>query len=94
MRVQVYTNDREEPIDLEVPELGTGAREMSTNEYGQHKDPSVDQSVWEVIKDPTIGASANFLLTTPDGKEGAIHLSTEKVAAAVTSWAHAHIQVE
>ena len=94
MRVQVYTNDREQPIDLEVPEMRTKARKISTNENGQEQDPSVDQTVGEVIKDPTMGASANFFFTTPDGKEGAIHLSTENVAAAVRSWSSAHSQVE
>jgi hypothetical protein len=84
VRVQIYTNDREQPIDGEVPEMRTN------NENGQQKDPSVDQTVREVIKDPAIGASANLLFTTPDGKEGEIYLNTEKVAAAVTSWSSAH----
>jgi len=94
VRVQIYTNDREQPIDLEVPEMRTRVREISTNENGQQKDPSVDQTLRAVIKDPAIGASTNLLFTMPDGKEGAIHLSTEKVAAAVTSWSSAHNQVE
>jgi hypothetical protein len=94
VRVQVYTNGREQPIDPEVPKMRTRAREISTDENGQQKDPSVDQTVGEVIKAPAIGASANFLFTTPDGKEGSIHLSTEKVAAAVTSWSSAHNQAE
>jgi hypothetical protein len=41
----------------------------------------------EVIRDPAIGASANLLFTTPEGREGAIYLNTEKVAAVITSWA-------
>jgi hypothetical protein len=94
LRVQIYTNDREQPIDLEVLEMRTRAREISTNENGQQKEPSVDQTVREVIKDPAMGASANLLFTTPDGKEGAIYLNTEKVAAVVTSWSSAHNQAE
>ncbi len=87
MRVQIYTNDREQPIDLEVLEMHTQAREITTNENGQHRGPSIDQTVREVIRDPAIGASANLLFTTPDGREGAIYLNTEKVAAIITSWA-------
>jgi hypothetical protein len=94
VRVQIYTNAREQPIDLEVQEMRTRAREISTNENGQQKEPSVDQTVREVIKDPAIGAAANLLFTTPDGKEGAIYLNTEKVAAVVTSWSSAHNQAE
>ena len=86
MRVQIYTNDREQPIDLEVLEMRTQAREITTSENGQHKGPSIDQTVREVIRDPAIGASANLLFTTPDGREGAIYLNTEKVAAVITSW--------
>jgi hypothetical protein len=86
MRVQIYTNDREQPIDLEVLEMHTKVREISTNENGQQREPSIDQMIREVIKDSTIGASANLLFTTPDGREGAIYLNTEKVAAIVTSW--------
>ena len=40
MRVQIYTNDREQPIDLEVLEMRTQAREIITNENGQHRGPS------------------------------------------------------
>jgi len=87
MRVQIYTNDREQPIDLEVLEMRTQAREITTNENGQHRGASIDQTVREVIRDPAMGASANLLFTTPDGREGAIYLNTEKVAAIITSWA-------
>jgi hypothetical protein len=87
MRVQIYTNDREQPIDLEVLEMRTQAREITTNGNGQQKVPSIDQTVREVIRDPALGASANLLFTTPDGQEGAIYLNTEKVAAIITSWA-------
>ena len=88
MRVQIYTNDREQPIDLEVVEMRTQAREILTNGNGQqHRGPSIDQTIREVIRDPAIGASANLLYTTPDGREGAIYLNTEKVAAIITSWA-------
>jgi hypothetical protein len=87
VRVQIYTNDREQPIDLEVLEMRTQAREIITNENGQHRGPSTDQVIREVIRDPAIGASANLLFTTPEGREGAIYLNTEKVAAVITSWA-------
>jgi len=86
MRVQIYTNDREQPIDLEVLGMRTKAREINANGDGQPREPSVDQTIREVIKDPAIGASANLLFTTPDGKEGAIYINTEKVAAVITSW--------
>ena len=86
MRVQIYTNDREQPIDLEVLEIRTQAREITTNENGQHRGESIDQTLREVIRDPAIGASANLLFTTADGREGAIYLNTEKVAAIITSW--------
>ena len=86
MRVQIYTNDREQPIDLEVLEMHTKVKGINTNENGIQREPSVDQTVREIIKDPTIGASANLLFTTPDGREGAIYLNTDKVAAVVTSW--------
>lgn len=89
MRVQIYTNDREQPIDLEVLEMHTKVRGINTNENGQQREPSIDQTVREVIKDPAIGASANLLFTTPDGREGAIYLNTDKVAAVVTSWSNA-----
>ena len=49
--------------------------------------PSIDQTIREVIRDPALGASANLLFTTPEGREGAIYLNTEKVAAVITSWA-------
>jgi hypothetical protein len=68
--------------------------QIYTNENGQQREPSVDQTVREVIKDPAIGASANLLFTTTDGQEGAIYLNTEKVAAVVTSWSSAHNQAE
>ena len=87
MRVQIYTNDREQPIDLEVLEIRTQAREITTNENGQRRGESIDQTLREVIRDPAIGASANLLFTTADGREGAIYLNTEKVAAIITSWA-------
>ena len=86
MRVQIYTNDREQPIDLEVLEMHTKVRGISTNENGQQREPSVDQTVREVIQDPVNGSSANLLFTTPDGREGAIYLNTDKVAAVITSW--------
>ena len=35
MRVQIYTNDRDQPIDLEVLEMHTQAREITTNDNGQ-----------------------------------------------------------
>ena len=88
LRVQIYTNDREQPIDLEVLEMRTQAREIFTNENGQHRGPAIDQMIREVIKDPAIGNnSANLLFTTPEGRECAIYLNTEKVAAVITSWA-------
>ncbi|MCA1728833.1 MAG: hypothetical protein LC751_05325 [Actinobacteria bacterium] len=89
MRVQIYTNDRDQPIDLEVLEMHTQAREITTNENGQHRGPANDQTVREVIGDSAIGASANLLFTTPDEREGAIYLNTDKVAAIITSWASA-----
>jgi hypothetical protein len=87
MRVRIYTNDREQPIDLEVLEMRTQAREITTSENGQHKGSSIGQTLREVIKDPAAGTSANLLFTTPEGQEGAIYLNTEKVAAIITSWA-------
>ncbi len=87
MRVQIYTNDREQPIDLEVLEMHTQPKEITTNEDGHPRGPSIDQTVREVIRDPAIGASANLLFTTADGREGAIYLNTEKVAVIITSWA-------
>ncbi len=94
MRVQIYTNDREQPIDLEVLEMRSKPRGINTNGDGQKKEPSVDQTVREVIKDPATGASANLLFTTPDGREGAIYLNTERVAAVVTSWSNGANQTE
>ena len=82
IRVQIYTNDREQPIDLAVKEIRTRVRGISSN----GSERSLDQTVREVIKDPAIGASANLLFTTEDGTEGAIYLNTEKVAAVITSW--------
>ena len=87
LRVQIYTNDRDQPIVLEVLEIHTQAREITTNENGQHRGPAIDQTVREIIRDSTIGASANLLFTTPDEREGAIYLNTDKVAAIITSWA-------
>ena len=89
MRVQIYTNDREQPIGLEVLEMHTKVRGINTNENGQQREPSVDQTIREMIKDPANGAAANLLFTTPEGKEGAIYLNTDKVAAVVTSWSSA-----
>jgi hypothetical protein len=89
MRLQIYTNDRQQPIDLEVLEMHTQAKEITTNENGHHRGPAIDKTVREVIRDSAIGASANLLFTTPDGREGAIYLNTEKVAAVITSWASA-----
>jgi phosphoketolase len=89
MRVQIYTNDRPQPIDLEIVELRTRAREITTNGTGQQRGPAaIDQTLREVIRDSAVGASANLLFTTPDGREGAIYLDTEKVAAIITSWAN------
>jgi hypothetical protein len=87
IRVQIYTNDREQPIDLEVLEMRSQAREITTNENEQQRGRALDQTVREVIRDPALGASANLLFTTPEGREGAIYLNTEKVAAIITSWA-------
>jgi hypothetical protein len=87
MRIQIYTNDREQPIDLEVLEMHTQVKEITTNENGQYRGPAIDQTVREIIRDSAIGASANLLFTTPDGREGAIYLNTDKVAAIITSWA-------
>jgi hypothetical protein len=88
MRVQIYTNDRDQPIDLEVLEMHTQAREITTNDNGElTREPAIDQTIREVIRDSAIGASANLLFTTPDGREGAIYLNTDKVAAIITSWA-------
>jgi hypothetical protein len=89
VRVQIYTNDREQPIGLEVLEMHTKIRGIDKNENGQQRERSVDQTVREVIKDPANGAAANLLFTTPEGKEGAIYLNTDKVAAVVTSWSSA-----
>jgi hypothetical protein len=94
VRVQIYTNDREQPIELEVLEMHTKLKEINTNENGRQREPSVDQTIREVIKDETIGASANLLYTTPDGREGAIYLNTEQVAAIVTSWSSMPTSVE
>ncbi len=86
MRVQIYTNDREQPIDLTVQEIRTKAREVRTNENANGKEHPVDQTLRKIIKDPNIGTSANLLFTTDDGREGAIYLNTDKIAAVVTSW--------
>jgi hypothetical protein len=86
MRVQIYTNDREQPIDLTVQEIRTKAREVRTDEYANDREHPVDQTLRKIIKDPNIGPSANLLFTTDDGREGAIYLNTEKIAAVVTSW--------
>ncbi len=88
MRVQIYTNDREQPIDLTVKEIRTRAREIHTTEVvnGKDQQANLDQTVRKIIKDPNIGSSANLLFTTEDGREGAIYLDTQKVAAVVTSW--------
>ena len=87
IRVQIYTNDRDQPIDLEVLEMHTQAREITTNDNGQlTRGPDIAQTVREVIRDSAIGASANLLFTTADGREGAIYLNTDKVAAIITSW--------
>jgi hypothetical protein len=32
VRIQIYTNDREQPIDLEVLEMRTKVRGINTNE--------------------------------------------------------------
>lgn len=95
MRVQIYTNDREQPIDLTVKEIRAKAREIHTTEIVNGKDQqAVDQTVRRIIKDPNIGPSANLLFTTEDGREGAIYLDTQKVAAVVTSWSTETEQTE
>jgi hypothetical protein len=88
MRVQIYTNDREQPIDLTVREIHTKAREIYTSDpvNGKDQHAAVEQTVRKIIKDPNIGPSANLLFTTEDGLEGAIYLDTQKVAAVITSW--------
>ncbi|MDP8950644.1 MAG: hypothetical protein M3N18_00075 [Actinomycetota bacterium] len=86
MRVQIYTNDREEPIDLAVREIRTKAREVRTDEQTNDREHPVDQTLRKIIKDPNIGTPANLLFTTEDGREGAIYLNTDKIAAVVTSW--------
>ena len=48
VRVQIYANDREQPIDLEVQQMRTQAREIITNQNGQHRGPSIDQMIREV----------------------------------------------
>jgi hypothetical protein len=85
MRVQIYTNDREQPIDLAVQDIRSVVREIRTGENNGRGNP-VDETLREIIKDSAIGASANLLFTTADGQEGAIYLNTQKVAAVVTSW--------
>jgi hypothetical protein len=42
VRVQIYTNDREQPIDLEVLEMHTKVRGINTNDDGQQREPSID----------------------------------------------------
>ena len=85
MRVQIYTNDREQPIELGVRELHHArVKEIISGESGNGSQ-SIDQTVREIIKDPAV-QSANLLFTTEDGTEGAIYLNTQKVAAVVTSW--------
>jgi hypothetical protein len=86
VRVQIYTNDREEPIDLTVSEIRTKAREVRADEQTNDREHPVDQTLRKIIKDPNIGTSANLLFTTEDGREGAIYLNTDKIAAVVTSW--------
>ena len=87
IRVQIYTNDREQPIDLTVKEMRAKAREINTSDHANGREqPPVDQTIRQIIKDPTIGASANLLFVTEDGREGSIYLNAEKVAAVVTSW--------
>jgi hypothetical protein len=45
VRVQIYTNDQEQPTYLEVLEMRIRAREISTNENGQQKNlPSTRRS--------------------------------------------------
>ena len=85
MRVQIYTNDREQPIDLSVRALHhPRVKEIITGETGNGSQ-SIDQTVREIIKDPAV-RSANLIFTTEDGIEGAIYLNTQKVAAVVMSW--------
>ena len=86
IRVQIYTNDREQPIDLTVKEMRAKAREIHTNDQANDRELPVNQTMRQIIKDPSIGTSANLLFTTEDGREGAVYLNTEKIAAVVTSW--------
>lgn len=86
IRVQIYTNDREQPIDLTVKEMRAKAREIHTNDHANDRELPVNQTMRQIIKDPSIGVAANLLFTSEDGREGAIYLNTEKVAAVVTSW--------
>jgi hypothetical protein len=94
IRVQIYTNDREQPIDLTVKDMRAKAREIHTNDQGNERELPVDQTMRRIIKDPTVGTSANLLFTTDDGREGAVYLNTEKVAAIVTSWSGEPDQAE
>ena len=90
MRIRIYTNDREQPIDLAVREIHTWRPEIrtATTEGEQTKERSnIDQTVREIIRDATTGERApNILFTTEDGTEGAIYLNPEKIAAVVASW--------
>jgi hypothetical protein len=89
MRIRIYTNDREQPIDLAVREIHTRRSEIRTDgtEGDQTRERSnIDQTVREIIKDAASGEMApNILFTTDDGMEGAIYLNPEKIAAVVTS---------
>jgi hypothetical protein len=89
MRIRIYTNDREQPIDLAVREIHTPRSEIRTadTEGEQTRDRSnIDQTVREIIKDAASAEMApNILFTTEDGTEEAIYRNPEKIAAVVTS---------
>jgi hypothetical protein len=86
VRIRIYTNDREQPIDLTVREIHPKMTDMRTNEGEHPRERSVDQTVRGIIKDSDARAEPNILFKTDSGTEGAIYLNTEKVAAVVTSW--------
>ncbi len=87
MRVQIYTNDREQPIDLNVREIHTKVPEIRTNELEHVRGrSSTDQTLREIIRSPSGAKEPNLLFTTDNGAQGAIYLNPEKVAAIVTPW--------
>jgi len=95
MRVQVYTNDREQPIDLNVREIHTRVPEIRTNEPEHVRGrSSTDQTLREVIRNPAGEKEPNLLFTTNNGAQGAIYLNPEKVAAIVTCWTNESYEAE